>query len=194
VRLFVAFTPSAVVLSEIESVVSPLRESRPDLRWASPQSWHVTLAFLGEVPEQITDRLAARLERAAARHPGIVLRTTGGGAFPTAPRARVLWMGIHGDAEALRMIAKSVGRAAGKAGAPSPDGGRPFRPHITLARCKEPADVRPLVAVLKDYSGSSWTADRIHLIRSYLGPHPRYEAIGTWSLKPPAGSGVGCQT
>ena len=192
-RLFVAITPSAVALGEIESMVSPLRESRPDLRWASPQSWHVTLAFLGEVNEQTAGRLATRLERAAARHPGVGLRTAGGGAFPTAPRARVLWTGIRGDAQALGKIARSVARAAEKAGVPPLDAGRPFRPHITLARCKEPVDVRPLVAALKNYSGSPWTADRIHLIRSYLGPNPYYEAIGSWSLKPVAGSGVGCQ-
>jgi 2'-5' RNA ligase len=194
VRLFVAITPPAMALHELEAAVAPLQALRPELRWSNPQSWHVTLAFLGEVDEKVAERLAARMERAAARHPGVDLLTAGGGAFPTVPRARVLWTGIRGDQEALKEIADSVAAGARRAGAPTPDEGRKFRPHITLARSKEPADVRPLVDALTGYCGSTWPADRIHLIRSYLGPAPWYESIGSWPLRAPGPGGVGCQT
>ena len=63
-----------------------------------------------------------------------------------------------------------------------------FRPHITLARCRQPADVRPLVTALTGYAGTAWMADRIHLIRSWPGPRPRYESLGDWPLRvPPSG-------
>lgn len=185
-RLFVAITPSATALEELDAVIAPLRAAWPQLRWASLPSWHVTLAFLGEVDAGVAGRLAVRLERAAARHPGLDLLAAGGGAFPTAPRARVLWTGIHGDRQALRSIASSVAAGARRAGAPPPDEGRRFRPHITLARCREPEDVSPLVATLAGYRGSNWPADRIHLIRSHLGSQPRYESIGSWPLRRPA--------
>jgi 2'-5' RNA ligase len=194
VRLFVAITPPALALAELEAAVAPLHELQPELRWSSPQSWHVTLAFLGEVDEKTADRLATRLERAAGRHPGVDLLTTGGGAFPSVIRARVLWTGIRGDQQALREIARSVAAGARRAGAPPPDEGRRFRPHITLARSKDPVNVRPLVDALTEYSGSTWPADRIHLIRSHLGPQPRYESIGSWPLRAPETRGVGCQT
>jgi len=185
VRLFIALTPSAVALGELEREVAPLRDARPDLRWASPQSWHVTLAFLGEVNGEMAVQLARRLGSTAASHPELSLRTAGGGAFPTVPKARVLWTGVSGDTEALGELAKSVMAAAREAGAPPPDAGRAFRPHVTLARSKEPADFRPLVTTLARYSGSVWAAERIHLIRSYLGPQPRYESIGDWTLGHP---------
>jgi 2'-5' RNA ligase len=191
--LFVAITPSVLALSELERVVAPLRASRPELRWASPESWHVTLAFLGEVNEKATPRLERKLGNAAARHRAVGLRTASGGAFPTAPRARVLWTGLEGDMDALDKIARSVDGAARHANVPPPDAGRRFRPHITLARCKEPVDVSDLVESLRSHTGSPWTADRIHLIRSYMGPRPHYESIGSWSLKPPADGGVGFQ-
>jgi 2'-5' RNA ligase len=194
VRLFVAITPPPVALDELEAAVAPLHALQPELRWSSPQSWHVTLAFLGEVDEKVAGRLATRLERAAGRHPGVDLLTAGGGAFPTVPRARVLWTGIRGDQKVLREIADSVAAGARRAGAPPPDEGRKFRPHITLARSKEPVNVRPMVDALTDYSGSTWPADRIHLIRSHLGPHPWYESIGSWPLRVPEPGGVGCQT
>jgi len=186
VRLFVAITPPATARAEIDAAVAPLRAARPELTWSSPQSWHVTLAFLGEVDEAVAPRLAARLERAAGRHPRLELSAAGAGAFPTAPRARVLWTGVRGDQEVLRAMSDSVAAGARRAGAPPPGERRRFRAHITLARCRKPADVRPLVTALADYSGPAWTADRIHLIRSYLGPQPRYESLGDWPLRVPA--------
>jgi RNA 2',3'-cyclic 3'-phosphodiesterase len=193
VRLFVAITPPAPALAELEAVVAPLHGLEPELRWSSPRSWHITLAFLGEVEERIAARLATRLERAAAKHPGVDLLTAGGGAFPSVVKARVLWTGIRGDQEVLKEIAESVQAGARRAGAPSPDEGRRFRPHITLARSKDSVNVRPLVDALGEYSGRTWPADRIHLIRSHLGPQPRYESIGSWPLRAPEPR-VGCQT
>jgi 2'-5' RNA ligase len=182
VRLFIAITPPATALAEIDAAVAPLRAARPELTWSSPQSWHVTLAFLGEVDEAVVPRLAVRLERAAAKYPQLELSAAGAGAFPTVPRARVLWTGVHGDHKTLGKMSDSVAAGAKRAGAPPPGERRRFRPHITLARCRQPTDFRPLVTALTDYSGTAWTADRIHLIRSYLGPRPRYESLGDWPL------------
>ncbi len=182
-RLFVAITPPAAVLKDLEVRIAPLRAQRPGLRWAGPEAWHLTLAFLGEVSEKNAAALGPRLERAAHRHPTLSLSLGPGGAFPAPARARVLWAGIEGDRTALTALARSVAAGARRAGAPPPDEGRKFRPHVTLARCKEPADVRPLVASMAGYSGARWDAAEIHLIRSYLGDGPpRYETEGTWPL------------
>ena len=185
-RLFVAIAPAPGVLDELEARVAPLRPAWPGLRWTGRPAWHVTLAFLGEVGEDTVPALAQRLERAAHRHPSLSLSFAGAGAFPAPGRARVLWTGIHGDQRALEGLARSVAAGARRAGAPPPDEGRRFRPHLTLARCREPADVRPLVDALASYSGAPWTAAEIHLIRSHqpagLGAQPRYEALGTWPL------------
>ena len=183
-RLFVAITPATAALDELDAAVAPHRPAWPELRWTSPEAWHVTLAFLGNVDEseRVTGRLAARLERAAARYPRLELSAAGAGAFPSGQKARVLWTGISGDQEALGALAASVAAGARRAGAPPPDEGRRFRPHITLARCRMPVDVRLLVAALTDFAGQSWIADRIHLIRSRLNGTPRYQTVGSWPL------------
>jgi RNA 2',3'-cyclic 3'-phosphodiesterase len=183
VRLFVAITPDAAALDELDAAVAPHRAAWAELRWTSPQAWHVTLAFLGDVDEAVLHRLSARLERAAGRHPVLALSAAGAGAFPASSRANVLWTGIAGDLDALGRLTASVGAGARRAGAPPVGGGRRFRPHITLARCRAPANVRLLVAALTDFSGTPWTADRIHLIRSHLGPRSRYETLGSWPLR-----------
>jgi RNA 2',3'-cyclic 3'-phosphodiesterase len=184
VRLFIAIAPPPEVLDDLESRVTPLRAAWPALRWTGRPAWHLTLAFLGEVGEDAAAALGPRLERAAHRHRSLSLRFTGAGAFPAAGRARVLWTGIGGDREALTALARSVAAGARRAGAPPPDEGRRFRPHLTLARCREPASIADLVGALAGYDGTPWTAGEIHLIRSQLGgAAPEYETQGTWPLR-----------
>lgn len=186
-RLFVAVVPPRAVLDELEATVAPLRPAWPALRWTGMSAWHLTLAFLGEVGEDTAVALGPRLERAAARHPSLALSFGGGGAFPGPARARVLWTGVNGDRRALEALARSVAAGARRAGAPPPDEGRRFRPHLTLARCREPADVSALVGELSGYAGAPWTAAEVHLIRSLqgggAGATPRYETTGTWPLR-----------
>lgn len=182
-RLFVAIVPPPEALDELEAAVAPLRPGWPALRWTGRNAWHLTMAFLGEVSEDKAAALGSRLGRAAARHPSLTLSLAGGGAFSGARRARVLWTGINGDRQALQALARSVAAGARRAGAPPPDEGRPLRPHLTLARCREPADVSPLVETLAGYAGTRWTATEIHLIRSHLGAEVRYEIAGTWPLR-----------
>ena len=179
--------------SELDEVVAPLRPAWPELRWTGRDAWHLTLAFLGEVDEALIARLAVRLERAARRHPSLSLSLSGAGAFPSASRARVLWTGIEGDRHGLGQLAASVGAGARRAGAPPADGGRGYQPHLTLARCRAPADVHTLVEPLGGFAGTPWVATEIHLIHSRLGARPRYEVIGTWPLRsgPAAGPASG---
>jgi 2'-5' RNA ligase len=190
-RLFVAISPRPAVLGELDALVGPLRSGRPDLRWTNREAWHITLAFLGQVDEATAARLVQRLERAARRHHDIELAFSGAGAFPAAERANVLWSGLSGDRAALARLAESVVAGATRAGTPPPGKSRRFQPHLTLARCRMPADVTGLVAALDGYRGPSWTADRVHLVRSHLrvSQQPRYSSLASWPLRP-AGPGA----
>jgi RNA 2',3'-cyclic 3'-phosphodiesterase len=192
VRLFVALAPPTAALDDLEGAFAPYRPARADLRWTKRELWHVTLAFLGEVSEEALAKLEPRLERAARRHRTFPLSVSGAGAFPNPTRANVLWSGLAGDRRALAELAATVTAAARRAGAAPPDAGRRFRPHLTMARCRMPADVRPIVTALAGYLGPAWNAEAILLIRSHLGASPRYETLGSWPLlaRPDAGDDV----
>jgi 2'-5' RNA ligase len=189
VRLFVAIALPDAAASELERAVAPLRPAWPALRWTSRDAWHLTLAFLGEVDEAVAAKLPARLERAAARYPPLPLSLASGGAFPSATRARVLWAGIQGDRRELARLAASVAAGARRAGVPSAREGRRYQPHLTLARVRAPADVRPLVESLAGYAGTPWTAGEIYLIRSRPQGQPRYQTLGSWPLRAAPGGG-----
>ena len=183
-RLFVGLAPPAAVLDDLDGACAPFRSSRGDLRWTNRELWHITLAFLGEVGEGTLARLLPRLERAAVRHRAFTVNVAGAGAFPKPTRANVLWSGLSGNRRALGDLAQTVSAAARRAGATPPDTDRGFTPHLTLARCRAPADVREIVSRLGGYQGPSWTVEEIYLIRSTLDGQPRYETLQTWNLRP----------
>jgi RNA 2',3'-cyclic 3'-phosphodiesterase len=110
------------------------------------------------------------------------LSLAGAGAFPGTTRARVLWTGIQRDVQGLERLANSVAAGARRAGAPPADSRRGYHPHLTLARCRAPADVTSLVGTLSRFDGTPWVAGEIYLIHSRLEAHPRYEILGTWPL------------
>jgi 2'-5' RNA ligase len=181
-RLFVALVPPADVLDNLAAAWAPHRAARDDLRWTRRDSWHVTLAFLGEVGELARDRLTPRLERAARRHSAFELPSPRARAAPTPAPATVIWTGLVGDRRALSQLAASVAAGARRAGATPPDAGRKYRPHLTIARCRPPADVRPVVDASSSFQGKPWTAGEIQLIRSRPQGQPRYQTLGSWPL------------
>jgi 2'-5' RNA ligase len=183
--LFVAVVPPVEVVEHLGAFVEPRREHPDDgLRWAAEENWHLTLAFLGEVPERKTEDLEARLERAAHKRAPMTLRLAGGGAFPNAAEARVLYTAVHGDRTELSRLATGARAAANKAGIEV--AGRKFTPHLTLARLRRPLDVTKWLRIFDGYAGPEWTADRIELISSRLGQGPdrgaAYDTVGEWPL------------
>ncbi|MDX2862968.1 2'-5' RNA ligase family protein, partial [Streptomyces scabiei] len=89
-RLFAAVLPPADVVDELGSLVGELkgRAGADRLRWTEPPGWHYTLAFYGEVEEDVAEELSRRLERAARRSEPFALAVRGGGQFG---HGRALW-------------------------------------------------------------------------------------------------------
>jgi len=185
-RMFVALVPPDEAVQDLEEFIEP-RRSAASFRWATPEQFHVTLAFLAEVEERRLDELGERLGRAAARRTAFETRVAGGGAFPNAVRARVVWVGLDltedGRTE-LDRAATGARAAASRAGIAVE--GKRFKPHVTLARLGRPEEVSSWVRLLDAYAGPSWTADRLTLIASHLGEgprgRPRYEVVEEFEL------------
>jgi RNA 2',3'-cyclic 3'-phosphodiesterase len=186
-RMFIALPLPEEVKEDLSTFLEPRQEAGSDLRWALPEQWHLTLAFLPEVADRHTDELLERLERVASRRKPLELRLAGAGAFPHAGQARVLWAGVEHDGEELMRLAGGV-RAAGAKSGTEVGGGR-FHAHLTLARLGAPADVTRWLRVLDEYSGPSWAVNEVQLIASYLGQgrhgRARHEVREIFTLGPP---------
>jgi len=177
VRLFVALVPPPAAVAELVAATRDLPVS--GLRPVRPQQWHLTLAFLGEVDDATRAELVVRLGRVARRHPPPELALSGGGRFAE----HVLWAGVQGDRTGLRRLCDSVRAAARRCGIATDQ--RPYRPHLTIARGAG-ADLRPLTQHLHGFTGSTWAARELHLVRSRLGAGPggtsRHEVVSSWPL------------
>ncbi|MER6946630.1 RNA 2',3'-cyclic phosphodiesterase [Nonomuraea sp. NPDC000554] len=180
-RLFTALQPPGEVLDEVEQAIAPHVGRVPGLRWPDRATWHITLAFFGEVPEGALPDLETRLARAVRRHDVLDVAFTGFGGFSSAGRARVFWAGLSGDP--MNRLVDSLRAAGRRAGAAHTDEKR-FHPHLTLGRAKTEVDLRPLVESLSGFSGSVWRAEAVHLVRSHLGAQVRYESLAKWALSP----------
>ncbi|AEY90048.1 RNA 2',3'-cyclic phosphodiesterase [Streptomyces olivaceoviridis] len=185
-RLFAAVLPPGDVVEELAAEVTRLRRlpGAGRLRWTARPGWHFTLAFYGEVADDVVPALSDRLARAAHRTAPFPLSLAGGGQFG---RGRALWTGARGDVEALRLLADRAEAAARKAGVPMGEHRR-YTAHLTLARSRDAVDVRPYVAALTEFAGESWTVADLALVRSRLptsgvpGEQPRYEVVERWAL------------
>jgi len=172
-RMFAAVVPPPEALEHLDEFLDVRREAG-DLRWVQADQVHVTLAFLAEVPDRKLDDLVERLGRAAARRTSFETRIAGGGAFPHVPRAKVIWTGLDLDETGrteLDRLATGCGAAATRSGV-AVDGAR-FRPHLTVARTRQPHDVTRWVRLLEGYAGPVWPVDELTLVESHLGEGPR---------------------
>lgn len=187
-RLFVAVVPPEGVLEHLDEFLSVRREVGEGFRWTVPDQWHLTLAFMESVAERHLDDLVERLGRAGHRRTPFELGFGGGGAFPNAARAKVLWLGVAGDDAAgteLDRLATGARAAATRAGA-EVAGGK-FRPHLTLARLGRPQEVSKWVRLLDAYEGPRWMVEEFALIQSHLGEgprkRPRHVVLETFKLR-----------
>lgn len=191
-RLFVALAPPAEAVEHLRAAVAELPDAPAGVRWPAPDTWHLTLAFLGEVDDVRRSDLERRLARAAGRHPALELRVAGAGTFGSRSQARVLWAGVDVLAperqgprapSPLNRLAESVQAGARRAGIEQD--GR-FRAHVTLARAKRPSDLGAHVELLTAYTGPRWRADHVELVRSRPGAGPgggsAYETVGSFPL------------
>ncbi len=175
-RLFAAVRLPDHVVADAEEALAGVRPDHPQLRWVPSERWHLTLAFFGETAERDVPPLRQRMSRRAARGQVMELRLAGAGRFD----GRVLWLGVDGDASVLSTLAGSIAYDQ-----------RPYRPHITVARTRAPADLRSVVQQLHDYAGPRWQATTVELIESHLGPKPTYTTVEAWPLPDARGDATG---
>jgi 2'-5' RNA ligase len=186
-RLFAAVIPPASALAELGVTVDRLRSlpGADGLRWTGRAGWHFTLAFMGEVDEDLLPELRERLGRAAHRTAPFPLRLYQGGRFGQ----RALWVGAAGGLEEMRLLAERADAAARRAGITMEEHRR-YQAHLTIARSsRDEADLRPFVAGLSAFEGTPWEVGELALVRSNLpvrgvrGEQPRYETVGSWPLE-----------
>ena len=181
-RLFVGVPLDEALARDLGQVAAELRQRvdrhapRAKLTWVAPERLHFTVRFIGEADE----RLAAGIRAALAPPLGIApfdLEVADPGAFPERGKPRVLWVGVGAGHDAMVQVEREVTARLTPCGIPPED--RPYSPHLTLARVREPAGLRAR-DVIEGLTGSIGTqrVAAITLFQSRLSPQgPTYVAL-----------------
>lgn len=136
IRTFIAIELSATILDRLGDLQSRMQRDLPPklLRWVRPEGIHLTLAFLGDIPVEQVDPIAAALAEACAGHAPLTVSIAGMGCFPNVRRPRVVWVGVEEPSGELAHLQHDIEQAL------VPLGFRPearaFHPHLTLGRVK----------------------------------------------------------
>ena len=189
-RLFVAIdldeTAKAAIAEEQRRLKAALGSARATIKWVRPEHMHLTLVFLGEVPEARVAPIVDAISRPLARPP-FDLAFGGIGVFPPRGAPNVLWIGAAaGEAASVDLQRQLADRIA-------PHGvqleQRPFHPHLTLARFKDarPGDRAAVLAEGRRGVLATTQIDHVTLYQSRLSSQgPTYTAMARATL---SGSG-----
>jgi 2'-5' RNA ligase len=168
-RLFVALEIPSTVRDNLAELLKSLRAISPQTRWVRLENLHVTLKFIGEVPETRLATIRSALAQARSDQP-VRLDFRGLGFFPNEKHPRVFWVGIEASPN-LKTLAASIEEATKTFGIPREQ--RPFSPHLTLARFEPPRLPQQLRAEIQENGGrdfGSLQTNQFHLMESKLKP------------------------
>ena len=171
IRLFAAVDLGADVIARAAEAAEKVHPLAAHAKWASAHGFHLTLFFFGWVEPDRIPALEAALERSVRGHGPLRLSVNGSGTFGSGKKPRVLWLGLTGELDALSVLQASVSREVAAIGF-EPEN-RPFAPHLTLARARDPRGDPGLVRAreaLADLELGGSKVTRLTLYRSELSP------------------------
>jgi 2'-5' RNA ligase len=183
IRTFVGLTVPDIQRTRLGRLQGLIAPEIPNARWVTPEMFHVTLAFLGDVPDTDVNAVCRAVHEASRDFEPFTLNLQSLGAFPDPTRPRVVWVGLTGPGlETLGSLRREVVRAVAEAGYP-PDDDR-FSPHLTLGRIKskrgEDADITRLVAHYRTWSAGNFNVTGVVTFASTLTPDgPAYMALAS---------------
>jgi len=193
-RLFIALDIDPDIRERITKFRNEMRHFAPDVRWVGPETFHITLQFLGETKK--LDEIRHALQ--GVKSPPLQIAFRGAGFFPNPKAPRVFWIGITGDQHLQELVA-SIGGALAPLGFERDAG--PYTPHLTLARSGSgrprpvPGErsaprlqlVRAKLEALPPPDFGTMTAHEFCLYESKLTPSgPRYTKLARYPLSRPS--------
>src|SRR5262245_44857347 len=190
IRTFIAVEISPRVGSRAGDLIDKLRVAAAEVNWVHTQQMHLTLKFLGDVPDAATPDICRVVQQVAAQFEPFEITFRGLGAFPKPSAPRTLWIGIEDGADELRALQAALDEAL-KADLGYAKEQRGFQPHLTIGRVKRelPGGAGDLAQLLEKYAqfdADLTVIDEVVTFASFLGHKgPRHEAMSRAELGGP---------
>lgn len=184
-RLFVAIELVEQVQSMLGDVQSALKRSCDGVRWIQPALVHLTVKFLGEVPDSDVNQVADAVARAAVDATPFTMRLAGCGCFPPRGAVRIVWAGVEEASGALLQCVEAVEAQLESCGFPKER--KPFSPHITIGRVREDRSAGRIRSAVEGHTlgPAQQPVSSITLMSSVLSPKgPTYTPVNVTNLGP----------
>ncbi|MGB4564854.1 MAG: RNA 2',3'-cyclic phosphodiesterase [Dethiobacteria bacterium] len=168
-RLFIAVNLSPQQQKEVDLLQQRLKKDLQGIKGVPRENLHLTLKFIGEVPEEKLDAIVQGMQESLAGGKPFPLQLGGMGVFPSVERARVLWLGVNQGAASLAECARRLEKALACRGVSMEQ--RPYRPHLTLGRMRRPPAAEEIAGVLereRDFRTAETMVESIVLYQSLL--------------------------
>ena len=149
IRVFIAAEIPGRIRDALSRDMLFLKSGAPLVKWVKPDNLHLTFRFLGDVKETDLEELFDALADSVSSLPAFSLQIRGIGAFPNWRHPRVVWAGCDEGADDAVALAAAVESACVDLGYEKEK--RPFRPHLTLGRVKQPSDAAGLEAIADSF-------------------------------------------
>lgn len=191
-RIFTAIDISEQARLKVSRYIETLRNKFSDLRvgWEKAAKLHLTLKFLGDIDEkQLKDLENAVLNSVnafskAEKAADFKIQISDTGVFPSKRNAKILWLGLHDKTESLTKINQLLETECEKIGFEKEK--RSFKPHLTIARLREPHKSGNLVEKHLEnmFEPVEFTVSEIVIYESKLLPTGSiYSIVSKHSLK-----------
>jgi len=178
IRSFVAVDlDEATVRERIATAQKGLDQTRAQLKLVNPEIMHLTLRFLGEIPQTTVELVKEAMQ--GLRFSPFEVEFSGLGAFPSPNRINVIWVGITRGHEQLNEIFRQLEPKLRQIGLPPDEKG--FSPHLTIARVKSALNKAALaeyVTTMREQDFGKIPVRTVRLKKSTLTPRgPIYTTI-----------------
>ncbi len=131
-RFFIALEIPEENKNEFETIQQHLQHLIPQARLTHLDKIHLTLAFIGEQPDEFKDKLIEVIRQASFQVPPFEITPAYMDGFPTLHEPHVLWIGVKGDIDKLFLIAERIKDKLSYLQLPTNE--RRFVPHISIAK------------------------------------------------------------
>lgn len=172
-RIFIGIKMDDAVHDRIERFLKPFKKFSTPVRWTKTSNIHITLKFIGEVPEDRCKEIETRLckENFSAVTGGLLdIKLSGCGKFGKKESLNIFWIGIDENLP-LKQLYHKIEDTITPLGVEKEI--RPFKPHITVGRNKKNFNFKPFYKLIEEYGHqtvASFSAPSFQLFKSDLRP------------------------
>lgn len=183
IRTFIAVDLPQEIKMDIDRMIAGLRRDNSGIRWVKAANLHLTLRFLGDIPQQSVQTLTESLKENLDGFGPFDLVLSGMGGFPNLKRPRVIWIGTGDGTDRLIDLAEKVETGCIESGFGKGD--KKFSSHMTIGRVRFPKGLEPLLDKIEKtkFESSKFTVNEIFVVKSDLSPSgPKYTKLEIISL------------